>query len=75
MELNVGSFADGFEDIFIRIEGTGHAFPGQIQVVMLLASFSEKSKSPYGHIVAPLQSVGHDMAWERVSARLSHEYK
>lgn len=71
----MSDFIDAFEKIFIGIEGMGHAFPEQIQVAMVLASFGEKSKSSFGHIVAALQSAGQNLSWESVTARLLQEYE
>ena len=71
----MSEFVDAFEEIFIGIEGLVHAFPEQMQVAMLLAYFGEKSKSPYGHIVAAIQSAEQNLSWESVTARLLQEYE
>ena len=70
----MSDFIDSFEEIFNRLEGMGALFPEQMQVAMLLAAFGEKTQSPYGHIVAPMQNAGQDLYWENVTARLLQEF-
>lgn len=67
-------FVDQYEEIFNRLEGMGSAFPETMQVAILLSSLSEKSKSPYGAIVAAIQTAAKTLTWESVTARLLQEY-
>lgn len=63
------------KDIFISIQGIDHTSPKKIQVAMLLASFGENGKSPYGHILSALQSAKQNLSWESVTTRLLHGYE
>ena len=47
----------------------------KMQVSMLLASFGDKTKSTYGHIIASLQSLQESLPWEIVTVRLLQEYE
>ena len=67
-------FVDTFEEIFNRLAVEGE-ISQEMQIAMLLASFGDKTKSPYGHIVASLQSVQESLSWETVTARLLQEYE
>ena len=68
-------YIDTFEEIFNRLAGMNCPIAEELQVAMLLASFGDKSKSPYGQVVASLQTVNETLSWESVSACLLQEYE
>ena len=71
----MSAFIDGFEEVFNRPEGMNSPYPEQMQVALFLSSFGEKSKSPYGPVVAALQTSPQTLTWENVTARMLQEYE
>ena len=63
-EQSMSDFIDGFEEVFNRLEGMNSPYPEQMQVALFLSSFGEKSKSPYGPVVAALQTSPQTLTWE-----------
>ena len=54
------SFVDNFKTIFKKLAGMNSSIPEDMQVASLLTSFGDKSKSPFGHVVAALQASGEE---------------
>ena len=68
-------YIDTFEEIFNRLASMDCKITEDLQVAMLLASFGDKNKSPYGQVVARLQTVTEILTWESASARLLQEFE
>lgn len=54
---DIPQYIDNFEEILNLLAGMDCPIAEELQVAMLLALFGDKSKSPYGHVVASLQTV------------------
>ena len=50
-------FVDQFEEIFNPLERMGTPFSEEMQIVILLSSFGDKSKSAYSSVVAAMQTT------------------
>ena len=61
---SMGDYMDAFEEIFNRLEGMQSPITEDLQVEMLLASFGDREKSPYGHAIYSLQSGTESPSWE-----------
>ena len=70
---SMGDYIVGFEEVFNRLKGMESAVVDDWQVAMLLASFWDKNKSPYGHAIYSLQSGTDTPAWETVTSKLLQE--
>ena len=70
----MSDFIDDFEEVFNRLAGMDAEISESMQVAILLASFGEKSSSPYGHVITNIQSQGDAVGWDTVTARLLQEY-
>lgn len=66
----MSDYIDAFEEIFNRLEGMQSAIAEDMQVAMLLASFGDKNKSPFGHAIYSLRSGSETPSWETVTAKL-----
>lgn len=70
----MSDFVDEFEEIYNRLAAMGNVVAEDMQVATLLASFGDKNRSYYGHVVANLQSVD-GITWEFATARILQEYE
>ena len=66
----MSDYTDAFGEIFNRLEGLESSIAEDMQVTMLLASFGDKNKSPFGHAIYSLQSGSETPSWETVTAKL-----
>ena len=53
----IGDYIDGFEEILNRLAGIGSAISEDMQLAMVLSSFGDLNKSPFGSIISLLQTV------------------
>ena len=68
-------YIDTFEELFNRLASMKSEIPEYLQVAVVLASFGDKHKSPFGHVIASMQSVHESVDWETTTARLLQEYE
>ena len=66
----MSDYIDTFEEVFNRLAGMDSAVNEDMQVAMLLASFGDKARSPYGHVISSMQTVDVNLTWEIVTSRL-----
>lgn len=71
----MSDFVDSFEEIFNRLAAMNSLIDDSMQVAMSLASFGDRSQSPYGQVIALLQTMGGDLTWETVTSRLLQEFE
>lgn len=67
-------YIDLFQTIFNKLAGIGSTVDDDTKVATLLASFGDKSKSPYGQLVTALQTTGTAVSWNTATARLLQEF-
>ena len=68
-------YIDAFEEIFNRLAAMESDVAEDLQVAMVLASFGDKNKSSFGHVLAALQTIQEKLDWETVTASLLQEYE
>ena len=72
---SMGEYVDSFEEIYNRLKSMGCSIETEIRVATLLASFGDRDRSPYGHLVTALQLTAETSHWETVSAMLHQEFE
>ena len=70
----MADYVASFEELFNRLTAMDSKIEDDMRVAMLLASFGDKNKSPFGHVIVSLQSTARDVNWDTVTARLIQEY-
>ena len=61
-------YVRNFEKILHRLSAMQGEIAEDLQVAMLLESFEDKSKSPFGHLVASMQAVQENLDLETATA-------
>ena len=74
-EQSMQDYVDTFEEIFNRLAAMQSEIAEDLQVAMLLASFGDKSKSPFGYLIASMQAVQESLDWETATVNLIQEYE
>ena len=67
-------YIDQFQTIFNKLAAIGSPVNDDTKVATLLASFGDKTKSPYGQLVTALQATDSVISWNMTTARLLQEY-
>lgn len=67
-------YVDSFEKAFNNLAAMGSPVADDMQVAMFLASFGEKKSSPFGPVIASLQTRLGNLTWETVTSTLMQEY-
>ena len=70
----MSAYIDQFQTIFNKLAAIGSPVDDDTKVATLLASFGDKSKSPYGQLVTALQATDTAVSWNATTARLLQEY-
>lgn len=65
---------DEFEEVFNRVQAMGSPVSEDLQVAMFLASFGDKSNSPYGHVVSTFQTMESSLSRETVTVRFLQDF-
>ena len=72
----MSEYIDEMESIFNRLESMDSTVPSLLQVAILLASFGNKEKSPFGSVVSALQTLkDEDLTWDSATSRLLQEHE
>ena len=71
----MSEYVAGFEDIFNQLSAMGTELTQDMKIATFLASFGDKSRSSFGHVVTVLQSKDTTVSWELVSSTLLQEYE
>lgn len=64
-----------FEEIVNCLSGMKSEIAEEMQVAMVLASFGDKNKYPFGHVIASLTTIQDKLEWETATASLLQEYE
>ena len=67
-------YIDQFQTIFHKLADISSLVDDDAKVSTLLASFGDKSKSPYGQLVTALQTGENSVSWNTPTARLLQEF-
>lgn len=68
-------YIDSFEEILNRLTATSSVVGESMLVVTFLASFGNKAKSPFGPLIASLQTRSGKLEWEIVTSTLIQQYE
>ena len=71
----ISEYVAGFVDIFNQFSATGTELTHDMKIAIFLASFGDKSRSSWGHLVTVLPSKDTTVSWEHVSSTLLQKYE
>ena len=71
----MSEYVGDFESLFNQLTAMGSSIDEDMKVAMFLASFGDKTRSTFGHLVTVLQLREASCIWEIVSSALLQEYE
>lgn len=71
---SMSEYLDQFQTVYNRLAAMGSVVEEDMQIATLLASFGDKERSPFGHVVAALQASDSEISWQSATASLLQAY-